>query len=619
MKPSWSTITAAAVCLFPVARPAAAAEVKSPDGNVAITFDIAPDGGMVYGVSYRGQPILADSRLGLSLEDAPALDAGLKIVSATAGSHDETWRPVCGERSEIRDHYNRLDVDLQDGRSPPRRLRLTFRAYDEGAALCYTLPEQDALKECVISAEGTEFHFTGNHTAWPVYSAQGIYAETPLDDIKPDCERPLVVQPDGGPCVAIGEARLVDFARMRLAPVKDRPHTLRSMLAGTAKVTTPYTTPWRVVMLADTPGQLVERNYLLMNLNDPCAITDTSWIKPGKVIREVTLSTAGGKACIDFAAKMGLQYVEYDAGWYGPEGDAASDARTVRRDVTKAGKGDLDLQEVIRYGQQRGIGILLYVNRRHLETQLDEILPLYRQWGVKGVKYGFVQVGNQQWTTWLHEAVRKAAAHRLMVDIHDEYRPTGYSRTYPNLMTQEGIRGNECMPPAEHNLILPFTRGLCGAGDYTVCWYNDRIQTTRAHQLGASVVFFSPLQFLYWYDRPQQYQGEPELDFFKQVPTVWDETRVVQGRIGQYAVFARRSGRQWFVGSLNAVERRQLSIPLSFLEPATKYRAEIYGDGSPEGDASTKVSIRRLPVDSTTVLTADMAANGGQAIRIVPE
>jgi len=174
------------------------------------------------------------------------------------------------------------------------------------------------------------------------------------------------------------------------------------------------------------------------------------------------------------------------------------------------------------------------------------------------------------------------------------------------------------MPTAEHNLILPFTRSLCGAGDATVCWYSNRVQNTLAHQLAASVVFYSPLQFIFWYDRPQQYRGEPELEFFKHVPTVWDETRVIDGKIGQYVTIARRKGREWYVGSMNAVARRELEVPLTFLEPGIKYTAHIHSDGSPEGHDRTGVSIRRQPVDSNTMIKADMAANGGQAIRIVP-
>ena len=595
-------------------------ELASPDGHVAVSLSIDDDGRLSYGVSYRNKPVLVESRLGLAIKDAPAWDRGFRVVDSVRATFDITWQPVYGERSRIRDHYNQLAVDLIDGGTPPRKLRLVLRAYDEGAAFCYTIPEQDGLDSFVISSEETQFRFSGDHPCWPVYSAQGVYAKAVISGVKKNCERPLLVEIPGGPFVALGEARLVDYARMRLQPSGDDPHALKSMLSGEVTVNGPLTTPWRVVMIGETPGRLLERNYLLLNLNDPCAIRDTSWIKPGKVIREVTLTTEGGKACVDFAVQRGLQYVEFDAGWYGHEYEDGSDATTVTRDAKKSSaKGDLDLQEVIRYADQRGVGILVYVNRRQLERQLDEILPLYQKWGIKGVKYGFVQVGTQPWTTWLHEAVRKAAAHRLMVDIHDEYRPTGYERTYPNLMTQEGIRGNECMPSAEHNLILPFTRMLCGAGDYTVCWYTNRIQTTHAHQLACSVVFYSPLQFLFWYDRPAMYRGEPELDFFKHVPTTWDETRVIHGQTGQFATIARRTADQWYVGTLNAGAGRELQIPLAFLEPNRKYTARIHSDASPAGENPTGVSIREETVDATTVLRAQMAANGGQAIRIVPQ
>jgi alpha-glucosidase len=371
---------------------------------------------------------------------------------------------------------------------------------------------------------------------------------------------------------------------------------------------------------------------LLLNLNDPCAIADTSWIKPGKVLREVTLTTQGGKACVDFAASHGIQYVEYDAGWYGHEYDDSSDATTVNVDP-KRSPGPLDLAEVIRYADERGIGIILYVNRRALERQLDEILPLYHKWGVRGVKYGFVNVGSQQWTTWLHEAVRQAAEHRLMVDIHDEYRPTGYSRTYPNLMTQEGIGGDETSPTNEQTLAILFTRMLAGAGDNTICYYNTRVQENASHayQLAKAVCLYSPWQFVYWYDRPRGSPGakggaggqagvigdEPELEFFSHVPTVWDETRVIHGAIGQYAVIARRSGQAWFLGAMNNSQARTLPVSLDFLAEGQKYRARIYCDDS-QVETRTHVRIDTQIVTSDTVLQIELAPRCGQAVHLLP-
>ncbi len=600
-----------------LACPAEPITLKSPDGDTLLVFALTAGGQPQWRVAYRGKTILTDSLLGLRLTNGVSLDAGLTLAASAHSSHDETWKPVAGERSEVRDRYNQLVVDLAGHQQPPFKLRLTFRAYDEGAAVCYELPAQEGLKSFAIVGESTEFRLTGDYPCWPVYSAQGIYTNRPLSQVGAGCERPLVIEFKGGPIVALGEARLVDYARMRLRNAPGRPFTLVPDLAGPVTGSTPFTSPWRFLLVGDSPGQLLERNDLVLNLNDPCALADTSWIRSGKVIRETTLSTTGGRACVDFALKAGLQYVEFDAGWYGPETSDTSDARFVNVKTNRP-QGGLDLPVVIRYANERGIGILLYVNQRALQRQLDDLLPLYQQWGVKGIKFGFVNVGPQKWTAWLHDAVRKCAQYHLLVDIHDEYRPTGWSRTYPNLLTQEGVRGNEEMPPAEHNLILPFTRFLCGPADYTFCWYDARLKTTHAHQLAASVVYFSPLQFLFWYDKPAQCRWEPELEFWKYLPTVWDETRVLSGEIGQYITTARRRGDEWYIGTMNAVHRRQLDIPLSFLPPGRQYTATICGDREPGGSAPREVSIQSQVVDSKTVLRADLAANGGQAVRLVP-
>ena len=489
--------------------------VKSPDGRLQFQLQVTSQddvpGVPCYRVLRDGKPIIETSRLGFVLGDGqPSSDLflrGMTIGSAQLSSHDNTWSPVYGERSTVRDHYQQASVLLKTA-DPTAQLQLDVRVYDEGVAFCYRVPRQAGLDVLKIERERTEFHFSGDHTAWAVYSAQGVYQEVPLSQVKRGCERPLVLRDDDGTYLAIAEARLVDFARMKLAPVADRDHTLVSELSGTAECRTPWQSPWRVIMVASSPGELLENNDILLNLNDPCAIEDTSWIRPGKVIREVTLTTAGGKACVDFAADNGLQFVEFDAGWYGHEYDDSSDATTITVDPNRS-PGPLDLHEVIRYAAAKGIGIIVYVNRRSLERQLDEILPLYQQWGIRGVKYGFVNVGSQQWTSWLHEAIRKAAQHKLMVDVHDEYRPTGYSRTYPNFMTQEGIGGDETSPSNEQTLRILFTRMLAGAGDNTICYYNDRVtkNASHAYQLAKAVCFYSPWQFLYWYDRPPHAPG----------------------------------------------------------------------------------------------------------------
>jgi len=601
-------------------------ELLSPDQRVSLRFRL--DGGIPkYAVSVDGRGVLDESRLGFVIKDLPPLDRELQIRDVRHTAADTTWKPVYGERSQIRDHYRQVEIDLADAQPKPRVFTLRFRAYDEGVAFCYDFPEQSELQEFVITDELTQFRFADNYRCWPVYSAQGFYSNELLSGVKPNCERPLVVSLEDELQVAVGEARLVDFARMRLQPDDSAPHSLRAHLQGEVSCTAPLTTPWRFIMVGDSPGQLLERNYLLLNLNDPCAIADTSWIKPGKVLREVTLTTQGGKACVDFAVAQGLQYVEFDAGWYGHEYDDAADATAVDVDP-KRSPGPLDLHAVIRYAEEREIGIILYVNRRALEKQLDVILPLYQQWGVRGVKYGFVQVGSQQWTTWLHEAVRKAAAHQLMVDIHDEYRPTGYERTYPNLMTQEGIAGDETAPTNEQSLEILFTRMLAGAADHTICYYDQRVEKNASHayQLAKTICFYSPWQFVFWYDRPAASPGgqrgrigdEPELEFFRHVPTVWDETRVIHGVIGEAAVLARRSGQEWFVGVMNDSQPRQLPLSLDFLDPERRYTAHVYRD-APEVPTRTRVRIDRRMVDSGQTLALELSPRGGQALRLVPE
>ena len=607
-------------------------ELASPDGELVVRVQLDAEGQPYYSFTSGNRLLVADSPLGFTLKNAEPLTKGFRLVDTRHTKHDETWQPVYGERSEIRDHYNQFEIDLLDSQMPPRRMTLRFRAYNEGIAFCYDFPKQDGLDEFVIASELTQFAFPDDYGCWPVYSAQGVYSHAKLSQVKPNCERPLVVQQADDLYVAVGEARLVDFARMRLQPDSTAPNALKTHLAGEVKCFAPMTTPWRFVMVGDSPGKLLEQNYLLLNLNDPCAIADTSWIKPGKVIREVTLTTVGGKACVDFAVSNGLQYVEFDAGWYGHEYDDASDATTVTVDP-KRSPGPLDLLEVVRYAEERGIGIIVYVNRRALEKQLDEVLPLLRKWGIKGVKYGFVNVGSQQWTTWLHDAVRKAADYQLMIDIHDEYRPTGYERTYPNLMTQEGIGGDETSPSNEQTLTIAFTRMLCGAADNTICYYNSRVDENASHayQLAKAVCLYSPLQFLFWYDRPSSSPSkkggaggqrgnigdEPELEFYKHVPAVWDETRVIHGRIGEYAVIARRTGNEWFVGAMNDSQARTLNLPLDFLDKDEKYTAHIYSD-DPTVQTRTHVRIDRREVDAGKTLDIELAPRCGEAIRFVP-
>ena len=603
-------------------------QVTSPSGTVSAVFSITDRGEPQYSVFYGDERVTAASRLGLTLENGVRLDQGLRLTGAETASHRSSWKPLVGERSEIKDEFNSLTVHL--GSSPSKKQRdlphlkidIELRAYDSGVAFCYRIPEQDGLGMFEIVDENTRFTFTADHMCWSSQEVEGEYDHIKISEMDGTRGRPMVVEikrgsQERGPWLAIGEARLVDFARMEFARDPKQPLTIRPVLSSAVVAKTPFATPWRYLMMADSAVSLIENNDLVLNLNDPCAIEDPSWIRPGKVFRSV-LSTRGAKATIDVAAKLDMQYILLDAGWYGSEFSDASDATTVTVDP-KRYDGPLDMKEVIEYGRERNIGVFLYVNRRQLEKQLDTLLPLFKKWGVAGIKFGFVRVGSQKWTKWVHESVQKCADHEILVNIHDHYLPTGWSRTYPNLLTQEGIGGNEQMPNAKHNVTLPFIRFLCGPGDYTVCYYNGRVKTTRAHQLAGSIVYFSPLQHLFWYDKPAKYRGEPELEVFKHLVTTWDDTKVIQGEMGRFITIARRSRDRWLVGSMNAGERRSLKIPLAFLSPGITYEALICSDQAPDGSAKTKVDVVRKDVTSESVLSADMAANGGQAIVLIPK
>lgn len=550
------------------------------------------------------------------------------LTKQAQDSKDETWCPVYGERSQIRDCYNELNLSLSSSGNQKEML-LSVRLYDEGLAFRYSFDKLD-FWNCVQTDEQTDFLFQQDCKTWVSGNAQGMYNETTLSKITDNVERPLVVEIASDQYVALGEAALVDYSRMKFRKSTNG-FGVQSSLSGKVNLDLAgYTSPWRYVMVGKSPGELLENNFFILNLNESNQIENTSWIRPGKVLREVTLTTKGAYACIDYAAGHQIEYVEFDAGWYGLEYDKKSDASTITLDTMRS-KGPFDLHKIIEYANQKQIGILLYVNMNALSKQLDQILPLYQKWGVKGVKYGFVDVGNQYSTSWLHHAVRKAAKYELMVDIHDEYRPTGYSRTYPNLITQEGIRGDEESPSVKQSLYTLFIRMIAGAGDYTNCFFADRVTSEKmggkAAQMAKAVAIYSPWQFIYWYDRPE---GSPrkalgagssesiisetkETDFYSHLPTVWDDTKVIDGSMGQFASVARRSGNDWYVGTLNADNRRTVSLPLDFLKEGVSYKATLYYQTAADKRKNT-VSTKKIDVKKNQVLPLDLEADSGCAV-----
>jgi len=594
--------------------------ISSPNGKMQMKV-FEKGGNIKYTVHYDNKPVVFESLLGINGNGE--WKNGVTIGNSVETSVDVNWKPVYGERNMVRDHYRQSEIELMQADNQRRKLSLIVRAYNEGIAFRYFFTGNEYLH---ITQEYTQYTMPEGAMAYFTPRAQAIYRLLPLKDWPDECERPLVIEMPQGLYVLLTEAEMVDYARTKFILAPDKENTIVGSMYGAVDEIAPYKTPRRVIMVAEKPGQLIENNDLILNLNPPCAIDNPWWITPGKVMREVTLTTEGAKAVVDFAVKRNIQYLHFDAGWYGPEGSKASDATTVTLDPARnPNPNALDLKEAVAYAKKHNKKVILYLNQRALAQQLDEVLPLYQSWGIDGLKFGFVQVGSQHWTAWMHEAIRKCARYRLVVDVHDEYRPTGFSRTYPNLMTQEGIYGNEEFPDATNNVTLPFTRFTQGAADYTICYYYQNfdkkplpanakmLKTTSAHQLAIAVVFYSPLQYMYWYDRPSSSQDEPELEFFDRVPTVWDDTKVIHGEIGQYISMARRSGDDWFVGTMTNNDGRKLSIPLHFLPEGKTFIAHIYDD-DPKVKTRTKVGIKTVKVTNKSVIEANLQPSGGQAI-----
>lgn len=608
--------------------------LSSPDGKYVIGID-----GMTYTITYNNKVIVERSQLGVEIdnrlfESALAVPRGenenwcsdLQLKGEERITVDTTWTPLYGENNRIRDHYNQLVLHYEKGSNgqgvvsdgyDKRKyyaMDIMVRAYNEGIAFRYHFPQVANNLFLHVKGEQTSFRMPEGTMAWYEEWAQGPYIKQPLN-IKNEgfewfeSERPLLLQVPSGYYVALLEAQMKDYTRGKFRLKAE--NELQVAMYDCADIISPYYTPWRVVMVGEKAVDLINHKEIVLNLNEERADADWTWVRPGKAFRSCRLDKENIMRSIDYCAEFGIDYVELDAGWYGPEGRVESDARKVieTRDFT--------MPEVCQYARSKGVGVWVYVNQRALYRQLDELLPLYQQWGISGIKFGFVHVGNQKWSTWLHNAIEKCARYHIMVDIHDEYRPTGLSRTYPNLLTQEGIRGNEEMPDADHNTLLPFTRYLCGPADYTLCYFNDRVKNTKGHQLAMAAVYYSPLQFYFWYDNPFVDKGEEELEFWKDCPTTFDESIALDGTPGEYIIQARRSGNEWYVGAMTNTQARTISIPTDFL-PKGKYVVEVYND-DPTLSTRTKVKREQMKVKGGgKPIVLQLQPSGGAALHFTP-
>ncbi len=684
---AWRTLAVAlaVVPLAVTASPAGAANhdratyaVSSPDHRITVAFELDKLGTPQYRVSHNGAPLLADSALGFQFDGAPPLDGDLQVRSVRRDRYDAVWRPVWGEYKTIRNNYNELTVDLREKVAPRRALQLVFRVFNDGVGFRYVLPRQRAMNRFAISSEDTEFKFADDFTAWwiPAQFGSGsgdeeLWRRTAVSEMEA-AATPVTIDAGEAGYATLHEANLIDYAAMNVTPDEAGGPALRSSLVALpdgvkVRGTAPHKSPWRTLVIGDTPGDLVE-STLILNLNDPCVIChqNTSWIKPGKYVGvwwEIHkgqsewatgaalphgATTENTKRYIDFAAAHGIPYVLTE-GWN--EGWAT---RYTTQDFLTP-TPDFDLEEVVAYAKRKGVNWLAHNetggNVSNYLSQIEPAFSLYQRLGVPGVKTGYAggttidgvahNHYDQAMVNHYRDTIRRAARHHLVVEAHEIVKDTGERRTYPNILTREAVRGMEWEAwsegnPPEHLVNLPFTRMISGPMSYTpgifdVTWdpggpgkppwrtlEHTRVHSTRAAQLAIYPVYLSGLQMMA--DIPEHYEGQLELEFLEQVPTTWDDTKVLNGAVGDYITVARKSGRDWFVGSMTDENDKTLSFPLRFLERHKLYVANVYGD-APATDLETnpnEVQTTRLLVDSRDRLIAAMAGGGGQAVHLTP-
>ncbi len=632
--------------------------VTSPDGAVTVTVGVK-DHRPFYTVDYQGRTLVAPSHLGFRLDDEE-LGANMTMGKVGRSSKDETWTQPWGENETARNHYNELTVDYREHTG--RLMQVVFRVFNDGFGFRYNLPSQDKRKEYCIQDELTEITLAHDAKAWSIQSNhtayfEGIYTADLLSKKDTVCT-PLTIEYEKDLFLAIHEAALEDYASINLTPRTGNDGSVRLLTALTpwrngVKVYAKgeLKSPWRTMIISKTAGGLLTSD-LMLNLNEPSRIEDTSWIEPGRYIgiwwsihkKQNTwemgpthgATTENVKRYMDFAARHGFSGVlaeGWNPGW--GQGEKISYLESYP---------DFDIEEVCRYGQSKGVRFIGHTetwgNATLLENQMEEAFSWFEKLGIRAVKTGYVghyfdgkELAKSQYGIRHYRRVIECAAkHHIMIDNHEPAMPTGIQRTWPNLMTQEGVRGQEYNawdrrggnPPA-HTVTLPFTRGLAGPTDFTPAIFNfseivkgTHPHSTLAKQLGEFVVIYSPLQMAA--DAIENYEGQPALSFIENCPTTWSKTLVPNGEIGKYITIARKARHDdsWFIGSITNEEARNIDVALDFLDEGAAYRAMIYEDG-PEADYEQnpyEMTIRQINVVKGDTLHLRLARSGGAAIRI---
>jgi alpha-glucosidase len=630
--------------------------VRSPDGTIEVWVAVA--GQLTYAVRIDGQSVIVPSKLGLQLQNGTRFGQKVQLVNATHQSNDTTWQNPLGKRREVRDQHNQLHLLLREQSAEGQSFEVVFRVFNDGVAFRYELLSQPGQRSFVLQQELSEFSFPAD---FPCYAGEQEkellgpqeweFSRRRLSDIKATSAIGLPVLVQTPPAwLAIAEADLLNWAGMWLNgadaepapaaeasanPATAAPVTLLARLAprpdgeGVVKADTPHRSPWRVLMIGRQAGRLVE-SEIVRNLSTPSQLPQSDWVKPGVMAwdhwwtGDTVMDTATIKEYIQLAADMGWPYQLIDWGWYG-------ESNRPEADITKAIDG-LDMAEVRRFAQEKNVRLWLWLHWTDVDRNdaYTQAFPLYKQWGIAGVKIDFMDRDDQEMVQWYEKITRAAAENELMINFHGAFKTSGFDRTFPNQITREGVLGNEynkwsSRVTPEHKVTLPFTRYLAGSADFTPGGFLNRqpdefqsqkptqAQGTRAAELALFVVYDSPLACAC--DHPKHYRDQPGADFLRIVPTVWDDTRVLEGEVGECVVMARQKGEEWFLGALTNSQSREVSVKLDFLGPGT-WKMRQWKDGADAAENAEHLAIEEHTVTAGDTLQWRLAPAGGGVARL---
>jgi alpha-glucosidase len=631
--------------------------LSSPDGRIIFSFTTSNNAAF-YDLTFKKKQIIGPSPLSLEFTDG-IFGNNVKILKRVFREADENYELVVGKASKVNDHFNEVTITLVSNTLIKKTVNLIVRAFNDGVAFRYQIPLQNQWNAFTLLDENTTFKLAGNPTIHSLMfgnytsSHEGVYHATPFKEIKPDTlmDMPVLAEFPDSVFVGITEAELVDYAGMYLARKDDAlisklspwPH----QTAIKVKATLPHSSPWRVLLISDRVGALIESN-IITDLNEPCKIADISWLKPGKTtfpwwngnVTPDTLNAPGNNFVtaqyyIDFCARNNLEYhsvVEYGLHqWYTDDGIGFQPGP--HSDVTTPVPG-LNMKEICDYAKTKNVGIRVWVHFYALYPKLDTAFAIFEKWGLKGMMVDFMDRDDQQMVNMQLEILQKAAAHHLHIQFHGAYKPTGLSRTYPNEFTREGTLNYEGdkwtddgISP-DHDINMPFTRMLAGSTDYHLGGFRavprakfkaqytrPLMLGTRCHMLAMYVILENYLQMVC--DYPAAYEGEPGFEFIKEIPTTWDETKVLaETRAFKFVTIARRKNNDWYVGTITDHSPRDLKIPLNFLSDGN-YTAEIYSDADDVSVTPDHLVKQTRQVSNKDIITLHVASGGGEVMRII--